>query len=279
MRALFTVIPPMIFAVGLSLTLGCGGSFDAKFSGLSGGTSSDENAQPDSAADEPGTFETGSVDQLFAQRFSSERFTVDSKGNECITGLKSGRVDFESYNELDTVATLNESLIADYGIAFENVGDTDLAVARIVGEKDPNPDFRAWKSILCPKLPNHNQLCFGGDGGQRILSSTNALNTKNLSFKITLVKPVNQLSFEFADIDGNEEWSFELFNEKGEKLDAATEIKQSGYGADTGNSALTKFEFIRVNKDIKELVATGTKSIKLFGFGIDNIETGLTICE
>ena len=85
-----------------------------------------------------------------------------------------------------------------------------------------------WGSILCPKKPNYNRLCNGGDGGRRALSLVNALNTKTIRFAIEFIEPVQLVQFDLADVDGNEVYAVTAYDETGDTLDQTT-FNRKGY--------------------------------------------------
>ena len=172
---------------------------------------------------------------------------------------------------------INEYFRTNYGVTFSISAGGQFAFARIVGEKESKPSFKAWMSVLCPKRPNHNRLCNGGNGGRWILSTTSATRTRNITFEIAYEVPVKKLSFDLADLDGNEVWTFTLYNSAGVVIPGGKSISARGYGGGTGNSALKKIELASTQR-ISRVRAAGTKGIRIFGFGFDNFVTGVPRC-
>lgn len=208
---------------------------------------------------------------------------VDTPPTTCVKDLKGGKIDFENLNAGDYVdGAVNDQLEKDYGVRFESIDGGALRIAEIVKQGEPKPAFEAWWSVLCKKKPKRNRLCFDSDidrGGRRILSTTSATNTKKISFRVRYVAPVQQASFDLADVDGSEVWTVTALDAAGNPLGGSTKFKSRGYSSKrSGNSALTHFSISRDKPEIAALEVRGTKKIKLFGFGFDNFTTGLSAC-
>ena len=197
---------------------------------------------------------------------------------DCVEAIAKDTVDFEEFPEGATGQELSETLASVYGIQITSLQGGAPQIVGIAREGEAEPRLFGWLSLKCPKKPNHNRLCNGGDGGRRVLSLVNALNTKTIRFTIEFIEPVQLVQFDLADVDGNEVFVVKAYNEIGEVLDQ-TEFNQKGYGWGTGNSALSTYEVKNASRIIKKIEVVGTKNIKVFGFGIDNIRTGLVPCS
>ena len=197
---------------------------------------------------------------------------------DCVEAIAKDTVDFEEFPEGATGQELSETLASVYGIQITSLQGGAPQIVGIAREGEAEPRLFGWLSLKCPKKPNHNRLCNGGDGGRRVLSLVNALNTKTIRFTIEFIEPVQLVQFDLADVDGDEVLAVKAYNEIGEVLDQ-TEFNQKGYGWGTENSALSTYEVKNASRIIKKIEVVGTKNIKVFGFGIDNIRTGLVPCS
>ena len=201
----------------------------------------------------------------------------------CTPGIVSDVLNFEEFASgarFDN--SVDSQLESSHGVRFQNLIGGDFVVADVVSESNVRePTVRAWKSILCPGRGNHNRLCFDSDAnraGQKVLSLSNALNTRVIHFRVNYISNVQSLSFELADVDGGENWSIKAYNQQGDLL-SGTQVTARSYGRGrSGNSALTLYSISRPTADIASIEVHGTKRIRIFGFGFDNFTTGLNVC-
>jgi hypothetical protein len=224
---------------------------------------------------------------------------VNMEQAQCVPGLKSGTITFEEFAEGAVVdAAFNNQLAADYGVRFiffnSDTPPETLKIARIAKKYDTPVAFEAWASILCKEPPNRNRICdedliAGAMGlsapknGRRALSASNAMNTRSLDFMVVYEKPVESVSFDMLDLDGGETWNTYLFKDNlGAVPLVAPRISSKGYGAlggATGNNNITTYSVTSNSGKFRAIRMMGTKGIKIFGFGLDNFNTGLTRCE
>ena len=193
------------------------------------------------------------------------------------------KLDFESIPNpseglvIDNV--LNAYLKGAYGISFVAKQGGALKLAKIKNQNDTDATFDAWKSLLCPGLPNHNRLCEGGNAGQWILSVANVMSTDVIEFDAVYDSPANRVEFDLADFDGDESWTITPYNSTGAVIPGARTFNAAnGYGGATGNNALTHLTITTSDTNISRIKFKGTKSINIFGFGFDNFTTGITYC-
>ncbi len=175
-------------------------------------------------------------------------------------------------------AKMNTYLRAAYGISFEAKVGGNLRLAEVVSEGDSEPAFEAWASAMCPKRPNHNQLCSGGNGGRRVLSISGAMSTKNIAFDAFYDFPAKKIEFDLADMDGDESWTITPYDSAGSPVAGAKTFNASGYGGGSGNNALTHLTITSNGTNISRVNFKGSKGINTFGFGFDNFKTGITYC-
>ena len=198
----------------------------------------------------------------------------------CNPNVSSGLVNFEEFPEYANIA--NEPhrslLLKKYGIQFDAVAGGNLAIAKVVNQGDSEPSFKAWLSILCPRRPNNNRVCNGGSVGRRVLSMTNAKDTRTAELSLTLVEPVQSLSFDIIDVDGRETWTVTATDRDGKRI-SSQKVSSSGYGGSSGNNGATNFQVKTLGREIKSVRIHGTKNINIFGFGFDNFKTGITPCK
>lgn len=207
--------------------------------------------------------------------------TVTPTPTPCTSTYQSGVLTFEHLSPGTSISSQNEALARDYGVTFEPILGGDLIVAPIVEQNEGEAHPKAWMSVKCKGKPNFNRLCFDKDpehAGKRVMTTTGALESKRISFRVKYVEPVKNLSFELADVDGNETWSIQVFSPSGARLDNV-KVTRKGYGLDSGNSAMTLYRVSRDTADIGSVVLVGDKNIKIFGFGFDNFTTGLDVCR
>lgn len=167
-----------------------------------------------------------------------------------------------------------------YGIWFTSVKGGGLVLAKITQSGDPEPPKArwAWYSAKCPDKPNHNRLCEGGDGGQFIMTTKNAVNTKNIVFDIHYAAPTQQLTFQLADFDGLEAWTFTLYDKFNNVIKKSHFNAAKGYGKGTENNSLQAITLTSPSVNIDHVRAQGHKGISTFGFGFDNFEPGIPPC-
>lgn len=200
--------------------------------------------------------------------------------NPCNPTVSSGVVNFEEFSEYaDISKEPHRSLILQkYGIQFDAITGGNLAIAKVVGRGDSEPSFKAWMSVLCPGRPNNNRACNGGSVGKRVLSMTNAKSTKIAELSLTLIEPVQSLSFDILDVDGGETWTITATDRDGNPL-PSQKVSSAGYGSSSNNNRAKNFQVKALGKEIKSVRIHGTKNIKIFGFGFDNFVTGITPCK
>jgi len=199
----------------------------------------------------------------------------------CTPGITKNLLTFEDFNEGAYVdSSMNSQLAREYGVTFNSGDGGDLRVAKIVREGEPDPLFSAWLSILCPKAPNHNRICNSDPAavGRRALSTDHSLSTKDISFEIYYIEPVQDLSFDILDLDGQERWVFSAYDEFDNTITPIAVSSSAGYGKGTGNNAATNISMSVPERSIRKLRFVGKKNIRLFGFGFDNFKTGLRVC-
>lgn len=198
----------------------------------------------------------------------------------CNPNVSSGLVNFEEFPEYANIAIepYRSQILQKYGIQFDAITGGNLAIAEVVNEGDSEPSFEAWWSIKCPGNPKRNRVCNGGSVGRRVLSMTNATNTRTAELSLTLIEPVQSISFDIIDMDGNETWTVTATDRDGKSLPSQT-VSSSGYGGSSGNNGATNFQVKTLGREIESVRIHGTKSIKIFGFGFDNFKTGITPCK
>jgi len=198
----------------------------------------------------------------------------------CNPSVSSGTLNFEEFSEYDDISKEpHRSLILQkYGIQFDAITGGDLAIAKVVDQGDSEPSFKAWLSVLCPGSPNNNRACNGGSVGKRVLSMTNAKSTKIAELSLTLIEPVQSLSFDILDVDGGETWTITAIDRDGNPL-PSQKVSSAGYGGSSNNNRAKNFQVKTLGKEIKSVRIHGTKNIKIFGFGFDNFVTGITPCK
>jgi hypothetical protein len=198
----------------------------------------------------------------------------------CNPNVSSGVVNFEEFSEYANIAKEpHRSLMVEkYGIQFDAITGGDLAIAKVVSRGDSEPSFKAWLSVLCKGRPNNNRACNGGNVGKRVLSMTNAKSTRVAELSLTLVEPVQSLSFDILDVDGGETWTITATDKDGKPL-PAQKVSAAGYGGSSNNNRAKNFQVKTLGKEIKSVRVRGTKNIKIFGFGFDNFVTGITPCK
>jgi hypothetical protein len=198
----------------------------------------------------------------------------------CNPNVSSGLVNFEEFSEYaDISKEPHRSLILEkYGIQFDPITGGNLAIAKVVKQGDSEPSFKAWLSVLCPGRPNNNRVCNGGSVGKRVLSMSNAKSTRVAEISLTLVEPVQSLSFDILDVDGGESWSITATDKDGNTL-PSQKVSSAGYGGSSNNNRAKNFQVKTLGKEIKSVRVHGTKNIKIFGFGFDNFVTGITPCK
>ena len=198
----------------------------------------------------------------------------------CNPNVSSGLVNFEEFSESANIA--NEPhrslLLKKYGIQFDAITGGNLAIAKVVNYKDEEPNFEAWLSVLCEGMPRNNRVCNGGNVGGRVLSMTNAKDTRTAELSLTLVEPVQSLSFDIIDVDGGETWTVTATDRDGKRI-SSQKVSSSGYGGSSGNNGATNFQVKTLGREIKSVRIHGTKKIDIFGFGFDNFITGITPCK
>lgn len=196
----------------------------------------------------------------------------------CVPEIKSGTVKFEEFSEGASGVALSQALLKDYGITITSSAGGFPRVVEVTKEGDAEAAIRGWASLLCPGRPNYNRLCNGGDGGVRILSLSETMDTKSVNFTLEFVQGVSSANFDLADVDGNEVYTIKALDKDGNEIGSA-QVQESGYNLDsTGNSALMNFKVSSSGALIKTVQINGSKSINIFGVGIDNISTGLVPC-
>lgn len=57
-----------------------------------------------------------------------------------------------------------------------------------------------------------------GSVGRRVLSMTNAKDTRTAELSLTLVEPVQSLSFDIIDVDGGETWTVTATDRDGKRI-------------------------------------------------------------
>ena len=198
----------------------------------------------------------------------------------CNPNVSSGLVNFEEFPEYANIANEphRSQILQKYGIQFDAVAGGNLAIAKVVNQGDSEPSFKAWLSILCPRRPNNNRVCNGGSVGRRVLSMTNAKDTRTAELSLTLVEPVQSLSFDIIDVDGRETWTVTATDRDGKRI-SSQKVSSSGYGGSSGNNGATNFQVKTLGREIKSVRIHGTKNINIFGFGFDNFKTGITPCK
>lgn len=198
----------------------------------------------------------------------------------CSKDISSGDIDFEEFSEWDDVSKKphSASILTKYGVQFTAIKGGSLAIAKIVERDDEEPDFKAWLSVLCPGKPNNNRACQGGEVGKRVLSMTDAKDTKEVELLVTLVEPVDSFSFDILDVDGGETWSITATDSMGQTI-PTQKVSSAGYGSNSGNNRTTNFTVQTLGRTIKSVRIVGTKKIDIFGFGFDNFRTGMAPCK
>ncbi len=174
---------------------------------------------------------------------------------------------------------LNAYLKGAYGIRFVAKQGGALKLAKIKNQNDTDATFDAWKSLLCPGLPNHNRLCQGGNAGQWILSVAKVMSTNSIEFDAVYDSPADRVEFDLADFDGGESWTITPYNSAGAVIPGAMTFNAgNGYGGVIGNNALTHLTIATSGTNISRIKFKGDKSENIFGFGFDNFTTGITYC-
>lgn len=198
----------------------------------------------------------------------------------CNLNVSSGLVNFEEFSEYDDISKEphRSLLLQKYGIQFDAITGGDLAIAKVVNQGDSEPSFKAWMSVLCPGRPNNNRACNGGSVGKRVLSMTNAKSAKIAELSLTLIEPVQSLSFDILDVDGGETWTITATDKDGKPL-PAQKVSAAGYGGSSNNNRAKNFQVETLGREIKSVRVRGTKNIKIFGFGFDNFVTGIPPCK
>ena len=198
----------------------------------------------------------------------------------CNPNVSSERENFEEFSEsADISKEPHRSLILQkYGIQFDAITGGNLAIAKVVNQGDSEPSFKAWLSVLCPGRPNNNRVCNGGSVGKRVLSMTNAKSTRTAELSLTLIEPVQSLSFDILDVDGGETWTITATDQDGNTL-PSQKVSSAGYGGSSNNNRAKNFQVKTLGREMKSVRIHGTKNIKMFGFGFDNFVTGITPCK
>ena len=211
--------------------------------------------------------------------YSLNLFAQTPQSRDGIDNVSSGLVNFEEFSEYADIAKEphRSLLLKKYGIQFDAITGGNLAIAKVVNRGDSEPSFKAWLSAKCPGKPNNNRVCNGGSVGKRVLSMTNAKHTKTAELSLTLVEPVQSLSFDIIDVDGRETWTVTATDRDGKRI-SSQKVSSSGYGGSSGNNQAKNFQVKTLGKEIKSVRIHGTKKSNIFGFGFDNFKTGITSC-
>ena len=210
--------------------------------------------------------------------YSLNLFAQTRQSRDGIDNVSSGLVNFEEFSEYADIAKEphRSLMLQKYGIQFDAITGGNLAIAKVVNRGDSEPSFKAWLSAKCPGKPNNNRVCNGGSVGKRVLSMTNAKSTKTAELSLTLVEPVQSLSFDIIDVDGGETWTVTATDRDGRRLPSQT-VSSSGYGGSSNNNQAKNFQVKTLGREIKSVRIHGTKNSNIFGFGFDNFVTGITV--
>ena len=213
----------------------------------------------------------------------------------CVEGIGKRVIDFEEFDEGAKGTALSEALWNTYGVRLVGLYSGDPQVIRLTerGDARVKKGLIGWYSSACPGGPNQNRLCNGGDGGKRALALSRTLDADRIdvnvdgkqkkravvSLGIELKTAVSEVTFDLADIDGTEAFEITAYDADGAELDGVSIKYHGSYSLKrSGNSALTPVAVTSAEANIKKVVIFGTKVIKVFGFGIDNIDTGMEPC-
>jgi hypothetical protein len=206
----------------------------------------------------------------------------------CLDG-KRGFVDFENLPGAAQGKTIDDELNKyfdeKFHVKFRYVGGAQMKLAKIFDESDPNISFESWWSVLCPgkkinRQPKRNRICGAGkaEAGRWALSTSNALTSKSIQFEVLYSRLATNPSFVLYDFDGREKWTIQAFAEDGKVVATKSLDARKGYSVKrTDNSGGITVVIDTAGKKINRLLLTGSKNIKIFGFGFDNFSTG--VCQ
>lgn len=206
-----------------------------------------------------------------------------------VNATSGGVLDFESIPGAFSGMPITNNLDAKYHVTFTPIQGGALQLVDIVQPPySTNPTIVAWDSANCHEPANHNIICNPSQdtadnpttatAGRWALSTTSAVNTKNIEFDVTYSTSVRSLSFDIIDIDGSESWDFQGYSAAGPIPAAYVHYNSKGYGPNSGNNGLTRVTISSNATDIIRVKFHGTKNIWNFGFAFDNFSTGVPSC-